>query len=281
MRRPLYSAVFFLGFLLIPASSRPGPYPWPHAAEGETIHSRFQAPRGTARLSPPENSFGGWLQRLPLKSGRPPVRLYDGTLKNRQDVHAAVVDMPIGNRDLEQCADAVIRLRAEYLRAVGREADVCFRFTNGDPCPWPRWAGGDRPSVLGSRVAWFHRASTDTSRASFEDYLFTLFRWAGTLSLSRELAAVPAGGPPEIGDVYIQGGSPGHAVIVADAARARDGSTWVLLLQSYMPAQEIHVLKNADTGDPWFPAPADGSMNSPQWAFPAHSLKRFSEHGCP
>lgn len=281
MGRSLRLPFFLFGFLPITASPRAESYPWSHAVEGGTIQSRFQPPRGTARLSPPVNSFGAWLQGLPLKPGRPPVHLYDGSLKNRQDVHAAVVDISVGNMDLQQCADAVIRLRAEYLHAAGRDADVCFRFTNGDPCPWSRWSGGDRPSALGSRVAWFHRASTDTSRASFENYLFTLFRWAGTLSLSRELAAVPDGRPPEIGDVFIQGGSPGHAVIVADAARGRDGSAWVILLQSYMPAQEIHVLRNPDTGAPWFPAPADGSMNSPQWEFPAHSLKRFSEHGCP
>ena len=125
-----------------------------------------------------------------------------------------------------------------------------------------------------SKIRPERRASTDTSRASFENYLFTLFRWAGTLSLSRELAAVPSGRPPEIGDVYIQGGSPGHAVIVADAARGRDGSTWVILLQSYMPAQEIHVLKS-DQGA-WYGARLVGTeLVTPEWTFPRESLRRF------
>ena len=48
----------------------------------------------------------------------------------------------------------------------------------------------------------------------------------------------------EIGDVFIQGGFPGHAIIVVDLAENEVGEKCFLVAQSYMPAQEIHVLKN-------------------------------------
>ena len=44
------------------------------------------------------------------------------------------------------------------------------------------------------------------------------------------------------GDVFIKGGSPGHAVIVVDVAiYPQTGKTVFLLAQSYMLAQQIHI----------------------------------------
>ena len=47
----------------------------------------------------------------------------------------------------------------------------------------------------------------------------------------------------EIGDIFIRGGFPGHAVLVVDMAiHPVSGQKAVLLAQSYMPAQDIHIL---------------------------------------
>ncbi|MCU0320710.1 MAG: DUF4846 domain-containing protein [Flavobacteriales bacterium] len=97
------------------------------AAAQHTIGTRFAPPAGTTRMAAAEGSFAAYLRKLPLKAMGVPVLLYNGQPKDRQgqpkdrqDVQAAVIDRPVGSRDLQQCADAVIRLRAEHLRQQGR-----------------------------------------------------------------------------------------------------------------------------------------------------------------
>jgi hypothetical protein len=50
------------------------------------------------------------------------------------------------------------------------------------------------------------------------------------------------------------------------------------LAQSYMPAQEIHVLKNPLDGaiGPWYRVPAE-TLVTPQWTFESTDLKRFDD----
>ncbi len=109
-------------------------------------------------------------------------------------------------------------------------------------------------------------------------YMTGAFSYAGTYSLDRELKSVPGGTMPEIGDVIIKGGFPGHAVLVADMAENKaTGERRFLLLQSYMPAQDIHVLKNPAErdGSPWYAAPISWPLVTPEWTFPEGSLKRW------
>lgn len=238
------------------------PYPWLEGRIAQPLGARFAPPPGYARAPAAEGSFASWLRNLPVKPGTPPVLLFDGSEKRNRSAHAAVIDMDVGRRNLQQCADAIIRLRAEWLRAAGRGRDVCFRFTDGTAFPLSKWRGGG-------------------SYGGFRAYLTRVFQYAGTASLSRELA--PAAGAVEIGDVFIEGGFPGHAVIAVDAADGANGERVFLAAQSYMPAQEAHVLRNP--GDaalgPWYRPTADGSLETPEWSFPAGSHRRFREQGCP
>ncbi|MEO1449991.1 MAG: DUF4846 domain-containing protein, partial [Bacteroidota bacterium] len=102
------------------------------------------------------------------------------------------------------------------------------------------------------------------------------FTYAGTYSLARELSERPDGAV-RIGDVFIQGGFPGHAVMVVDMAEDSTSSQrYMLLVQSYMPAQDIHLLRNTDQPElgPWFPVP-EGALRTPEWFFPAGSVRYF------
>ena len=106
-----------------------------------------------------------------------------------------------------------------------------------------------------------------------------VFADAGSASLQAELR--PVDGEVQPGDVLIQGGYPGHAVLVLDVAVARDGQRWLLLGQSYMPAQEFHVLRNPSSPAPWYDAAALESaagLATPEWRpFGAHDVRRFAD----
>ena len=81
----------------------------------------------------------------------------------------------------------------------------------------------------------------------------------------------------EIGDVFIRGGSPGHAIIVVDMAVNSVGKKIFLLAQSYIPAQDIHVLKNLENSSlsPWYELPTDNFLQTPEWKFATNELKTW------
>lgn len=272
-----------LGFVLATSPARAGdPYPWLSAPAAGSIEARVPTPPGWRRLSVAPGSFAAWLRGLPTKPGRPEVHLFNGKLKGNQEAHVVVLDVDTGRRDLQQCADAVMRLRAEFQRQAGHEGDICFRFTDGTEARWNTWKEGQRPKLAGRKMTWEKRASADDSYASFRRYLDIVFGYAGTASLERELDKVADARLIEAGDVFIQGGAPGHAVIVVDVAEDARGRRAVLLAQSYMPAQEIHILRNpASPDNPWYVIEGDGPLSTPEWDFPAGSLRRFSAAGCP
>jgi hypothetical protein len=254
--------------------------PWPEAV-GVPIEERFQPPAGCTRIPVAQGSFAAWLRRLALRPGRPQVHLFDGRLKANQEAHEAVVAIDVGRRDLQQCADAVIRVRAEWLWARGCEDAIAFHFTSGGLARWTAWRAGTRPRVEGSQVRWVPAAAADGSYQSFRRYLEVVFTYAGSASLAGELR--PVGDPSRIegGNVLIQGGHPGHAVLVVDVAERRDGRRVFLLAQSYMPAQEIHVLRNpAGVGSPWYEAATAGELVTPEWTFRYSDLRRFQPSAC-
>ncbi len=262
---------------ITPAAAGTLRYPWLASGEARPgIAERIAPPRGAERIALAADDFGEWLRQLPLLPGTPDVLLFDGSPKHDQTAHVAVLDLDVGERDLQQCADAVIRLRAEWLRASGRADAIGFRFTSGDLARWSAWRTGERPVVLGRFVRWFRRAGPDDSDASFRAYLDTVFRYAGSASLEGELMPVEAESAVLPGDVFIQGGHPGHAVLVVDvAADPTTARRYFLLAQSYMPAQQVHVLRNPARADAWYVAGAPGPLVTPEWVFPPRSLRRF------
>ncbi len=252
-------------------------YNWQRAESSVlTISDSIKPPEGYNQLSVDENSFGAWLRKLPVQQNNDTVYLYNGDKKFNQLAQHLIVDIDVGNKDLQQCADAVMRLRAEYLFANADFEKIHFNFTSGDKASWLDWASGKRPVIKGNKVSWSQKAAEDHSYRNFRRYLETVFTYAGSASLSRELNKVTD--PKRIlpGDVFIQGGFPGHAVIVIDVAENDDGDRVFLLAQSYMPAQQIHVLKNPKFWNgPWYHAKSSGKLLTPEWIFNFTDLMRF------
>jgi hypothetical protein len=248
---------------------------------GMTLQERFETPDGFTRVSVDDGSFGEYLRNLPLKSHGSRVRYYNGGVKLK-DVHEAVVDIDVGERDLQQCADAVIRLRAEYLYGKEQYKRIHFNFTNGFNADYVTWRQGNRIAVEGNRAKWVKSAGQSTDYASFRKYLDMVFAYAGTLSLSQEMKQVPLE-EMQIGDVFLKGATPGHCAIVVDMAENQaTGEKLLMLAQSYMPAQDIHILKNPQNKgwSPWYSlnfGKIGEKLKTPEWEFTANQLVRFEE----
>lgn len=214
-------------------------------APADKVSTRFNAPAGFKRVITKPGSFAAYLQNLPLKPAGTQTKIYTGAIARTDAYTAAVVDMSIGAQDLQQCADAVMRLRAEYLYARKDYAAISFNFTSGFKCDYVHYANGYRYS----NEHWVLKGKKDYSYANFMRYMTLVFSYAGTLSLQKELKPVANPADLQIGDVFIRGGSPGHCFIVVDVAQNATRQKTFLLAQSFMPAQNIQILQ---TGSPWF-----------------------------
>lgn len=213
-------------------------------------------PQGYERVNADKNSFAAYLRTIHLKHSNT-VYLFNGRPKANQTAQFAVLDIPVGNKDLQQCADAVMRLRSEFLFQQNRFNEIVFYDNN-------------------------HTAYSFTppySRDHFEKYLLGVFAACGTASLSKQLNKVDDFNAIQPGDVLIKGGSPGHAVIVMDVAVNNRGEKAYLLAQSYMPAQDIHILKNPlySSPQPWYKITGNEIVPTPEWTFTKNELKRWNE----
>lgn len=227
---------------------------------GMTIKSRILLPSGFERPAYTKTEFGHFLENLPLHPADHEVHYFNGKSKPRNNIYNSVVKLSIGKRDLHQCADAVMRLRADYLYQQKRYRDIKFNFlSDGKPRRYTDYAKGDY------------------SYTTYWKYLEYIFAYANTASLHDELSNVAQTQDVKIGDTFIQKGSPiGHAVIVVDLAKNKAGKTIVLLAQSYMPAQEIQILNNWNDSKlgPWYDIDQD-NIKTPEWTFYPNNLKTW------
>ncbi|MCG2431838.1 DUF4846 domain-containing protein [Aequorivita xiaoshiensis] len=222
---------------------------------GETLIERVLAPEGYEWIVEDSGSFGEFLQNTNLKKDGSPILDYNQKSIRNQSEHIAILDYDIGNKDLQQCADAIIRLRAEYLFEKERFDEISFHFTNGDSFSWNDYKNGIRPKLLSpSKVSFEQVASKNDSYESFRKYLDVVFMYAGTISLNNETKKVTNNSEIKTGDFLVTPGSPGHAVIVVGRAINKNGDIVYLLAEGYTPAQSIHVLTNPYNSkiNPWY-----------------------------
>ncbi len=230
---------------------------------GETISTRFNPPKGYSLIKADSSSFATYLQKLPLKTYNSKVLYYNGEVKYNYKVYESVIKMDIDKQDLQQCADAVMRLKGEYLYGIKDYESIHFNFISDSK---PRY--------------YIDYAKGDYSYSTFRKYMRYIFSYANTASLYHELEKVGNYNDMQIGDVFVQKGRPyGHAVIVVNMAMNNmTGEKVFMLAQSYMPAQETQVLINRSNLEisPWYILKS-GKVSTPEWEFSSSDLRRFKD----
>ncbi len=99
-----------------------------HAQNQETISTVYAVAEGCASVEVSDDSYAYYLRNLPLKSAGTEVRYYNGDTKPSGGIYDRVIDMEIDPVDLQQCADAVMRLRAEFLYQANCYDEIHFNF---------------------------------------------------------------------------------------------------------------------------------------------------------
>lgn len=215
--------------------------------------SSIPSPAGYQFIKNDSASFANWLLHIELKRDKT-VFLYNGNRKANQSAQFAVLDISTGNKNLQQCADAVMRLRAEYLYEQKRFEEIIFKDNEGTS----------------------YQFNAPYNRAHFQQYLERVFGMCGSASLSRQLKHINL---TEIkpGDVLIRGGFPGHVVTVINVAVNNKGKKIFMLAQSYMPAQDIHILINPENEklSPWYEVNDEYNINTPEYIFTRNELKEW------
>ena len=240
-----------------------------HTSNAQQAHpppstiGKIKVPEDYRRLSLQTGSYAAFLRQLKLKPNDTIVNLYDGSRKGYQQAQYAILSLDAGDRDLQQCADAVMRFRGEYLFAQKQYGAIHFNFlSDGKP-------------------RYFVNYTNKRDYASFRKYMDYIFAYANTASLKQELPHIPDTSAIQPGDVFIERGHPiGHAVNVMDVAiHKHTGKRIFLLAQSYMPAQEIHILKNPQNPalSPWYKHRPNRPLITPEWRFPVNSRHRFPQ----
>ncbi len=258
----------------IEQEATPEPYQY-LVTQGMTLESRINVPEGYVRTETEEGSLTEFLRTYSLKAHGSPVLLYDGSEKWNQEAHVAVFALPIEDRDLQQCADSIMRVYAEYYFKTEQFEKIRFHFTNGFLAEYDKWREGYRISVDGNNVSWVKSANYDDSYETFVKYMRMVFTYAGTLSMEQESDPISVE-EARVGDVILKGGSPGHVVMIVDMCENEKGEKAFLLAQGYMPAQEFHVLKNPlhEENSWYYEEELAGSIRTPEYRFEEGCLKR-------
>jgi len=264
---------------VVPAPPTPSPSEYPWLAGSDTsgvipLAHRVAPPPGFARVVLDADSFGAWLRLLPLAPAGTPVRDYRGAVRYPAEDRRilAVSTLDLSAADLQQCADTVLRLHAEWRWARGHR-DHRYRAAAGTELALARFVAGERVTADGPRLVWQRGHPRAMDHAALRDYLDMVFAWANTGSLARDARPVSAA-ELRPGDFFVLPGSPGHTVLILDLAVAPDGRRRALIGQSYMPAQGFYVLRGPDAG--WFALELPAPLATPFWVpFPWEALRRL------
>lgn len=245
--------------------------------KSQTIYNRVKVPKGYTRVEYAKGSFQDYLRNYELKPFGSKIINYDDSNYFWQGGHIGILDIPVPKNGLQQCADALIRIRSEYLWDNNRKDEIGFNFTSGDYCSWVRYAEGYRPKINVNKVSFHKTAKADVSKANFYRYLNLIYTYSGTLSLFNELPSIEDASKLKIGDMLIKGGTPGHIVMICDEIVNDKGEKLYLLFQGNTPAQSVHLVKNLQNSEisPWYKLEKDEEISVSNYTFSSSKFVRF------
>ncbi|WP_299111271.1 DUF4846 domain-containing protein [uncultured Winogradskyella sp.] len=241
-----------------------------------TIKSRVNIPQGYKRSFYPKGSFEDYLRNYKLKPYGSKIVNYDDSEYFWQGGHIGILEIPVPKNGLQQCADALIRIRSEYLWDNNRKDEIGFNFTSGHYCSWNKYAEGYRPKISGNKVSFHKTAQVNDTKENFYRYLNLIYMYSGTLSLYNELKSLKSK-DLKIGDMLIKGGSPGHIVMLCDEVINDKGEKLFLLFQGNTPAQSVHLVKNLENSNisPWYQLEDNAVIPVSNYTFGSAKYVRF------
>jgi Domain of unknown function (4846) len=255
-------------------------YPWKRRTTGYSpISKRIPTPKGYKRVILKKRSYQYYLRHLPLLPPGTKVKDYKGNVLHGSDVAAAVIDMDVGKRDLQQCMDTIQRVRGEYYWSVDKSSKVTFRFGSSiGYFGWAKWRRGFRPVRKGRRWKLVKKRSTSNSYKNFRRYLVYISAMTGTVNSTRE-KKVKTLKDLKAGDYFVHPAPSaviyGHAVIIVDIAKNSKGKVKALIAQGYTPAQDFHVITSPGKKI-WYDIDPKTIINTPLWpGFKWSDLRRF------
>ncbi len=245
--------------------------------EGTSVKTRVSPLEGYHSIVTSTNSFSNYVQNFPLKEASAQVINYDGKPYWYQAGHVGVLDIPVPSNGLQQCADALIRIRSEYLWEQNLKDKIGFKFTSGHYCSWSYYAKGYRPTINGNNVNFSIKATPNASKNNFYNYLNLIYTYAGTYSLAQELSEIKNLSDVQIGDMLIYPGFPGHVMMIADIIENQEGERRFLFFQGNTPAQSVHIIRNSTNAkeSPWYDLKGLTSLETPIYTFSSFKIVRF------
>ncbi len=223
-------------------------FAFPHQPDSKPLRERIPLPDHLRRLDLEPRSFAAWVRELPVKQENHGV--FDAFGKKVLEPEAAYAIVDLDVRRFQECADTAVRLWAEYLWSRGEIGKLHLRLENRSPNP-------------------VERELSQANRRSLDRYLHHQYVFSSSLVLKRDLRPVE---PPDVlpGDAVVlrpERAPQGHVFIVGDVAvDAATSRKKVVIIQSNIPAQNLHVVPNPPPYVGWGSAyrdeftPAAGSV---------------------
>jgi hypothetical protein len=191
----------------------------------------------------------------------------DTVFKADDDYVAAVVAIDVGAGDLQQSADAVVRLNAEWLWASDKSDAISYRSASKLDMPFSRWAKGQRLIASGPNVFWVVKTKPrEPTYNDFRQYIDAVMLWTNNIALAMRATHVADPKDLTAGDFFLQTHGKGHALLVLDVAQKPTGERVALLGQALQsPAQSFHVIRlGHETA--WFSMRPPNPVNTPRSA---------------